>query len=348
MVSRLAIAAAVGAAAGALACWSLVAPRRPAQRAGVERADEEVSAAARAILGGAAPSVSFRRVSENFVAEYDSATRNPRWVVERLAPGGGGSASRARHVFKEDPGVPPQFRARLADYEHSGFDRGHLAPAADNHSSDAAMHDSFLLTNVSPQVGAGFNRDYWARLEKFVRGLAGALPGGETFVATGPLFVPQLQRAGERAHAQFEYRHQALGDPLHWVQVPTHFFKVIIVTGSDGRAAAAGAFVLPNARIAADKPLADFAVPIAAVEAASGLRFFSDLIDEQARGAADKNHFLNAARVLLPGLAAPAAAAAALRLPEASAGTSKPRLRHLCSAVSCELPGGFIDGKGAG
>lgn len=42
-----------------------------------------------------------------------------------------------------------------------GYDRGHLAPAANSRGSAAAMAETFTLANISPQVGPGFNRDYW-------------------------------------------------------------------------------------------------------------------------------------------------------------------------------------------
>jgi endonuclease G len=53
--------------------------------------------------------------------------------------------------------VPAHQRSKPAHYKGSGFDRGHLAPAGDMRS-DEAMNDSFRLSNVSPQVGNGFNR----------------------------------------------------------------------------------------------------------------------------------------------------------------------------------------------
>jgi len=371
---------------------------------------------AAAILGGAAPSLLFRRVSQNFVAEYDSATRNPRWVVERLAgqlssslssssypaaaaAGAPAAESRAGHAFREDKGLPPDLRARLADYEGSGYDRGHLAPAADNRASAAAMHDSFLLTNVSPQVGAGFNRDYWARLEAFVRGAARRFQG-DTFVCTGPLFLPRPVAdgggggfGGDGAEAdaavaaaaaavaaaagapapRWAYAHAALGQAPRWLAVPTHFFKVVVSCGADGRAAAAAAFVVPNARVAAEARLADFAVPLAALEAAAGLRFFRDLLgDEEAKLALDaaaEAHQLqrspqqhpqhpqhpqhlalarNAARVLLAPPPAPAAAS-----PPVSAGmaalAAAPGPRHLCTVIDCTLPAEkWFEKKGGG
>ena len=57
------------------------------------------------------------------------------------------------------------------------------------------MDDTFYLTNMSPQVGAGFNRNYWARLEQFVRRLTAVYK--DVYVLTGPLWLPQRERDGK-------------------------------------------------------------------------------------------------------------------------------------------------------
>jgi endonuclease G len=57
------------------------------------------------------------------------------------------------------------------------------------------MDDTFSLSNVAPQVGAGFNRDYWARFEKFVKDVAKTADG--VYVVTGPLYLPSPAAAGD-------------------------------------------------------------------------------------------------------------------------------------------------------
>lgn len=52
-------------------------------------------------------------------------------------------------------GIERRFRSKLDDFRGSGYDRGHLAPAANHKSSQAAMDDTFSLTNMSPQVWRG-------------------------------------------------------------------------------------------------------------------------------------------------------------------------------------------------
>lgn len=53
----------------------------------------------------------------------------------------------------------------LALFPPVGTDRGHMVPAADAKQSQQAMSETFLLSNIAPQVGDGFNRHYWAYLE---------------------------------------------------------------------------------------------------------------------------------------------------------------------------------------
>jgi endonuclease G len=61
------------------------------------------------------------------------------------------------------------------DYIGSGYDRGHMAPAADNQcSGQDAMIESFYFSNMAPQYGQ-LNRGDWKTLEMRTRELAKSL-----------------------------------------------------------------------------------------------------------------------------------------------------------------------------
>ncbi|KKZ64008.1 endonuclease G, mitochondrial [[Emmonsia] crescens] len=204
---------------------------------------------------------------------FDRRTRNPSWVAEHITPESVAqkNADRKQSTFYEEQAIPQAFRARLSDYFRSGYDRGHQVPAADAKWSQDAMDATFSLANMCPQVGEGFNRDYWAHFEDFCRRLTKVYPSVR--IVTGPLYLPKR----DSADGKWKVTYEVIGNPPN-VAVPTHFFKVILAEdGSTGGKVSLGAFVLPNARIPNEKSLRDFEVPLEAVERASGLEFASQL-----------------------------------------------------------------------
>lgn len=220
------------------------------------------------------------------ISSYDRRLRNPHWVVEHITPASLASRNgdRKHSVFVEDEAVPDKFRAKLKDYFRSGFDRGHQVPAADCKWSQKAMDETFYLSNMCPQVGEGFNRDYWAHFEDFCRRLTDRYPSVR--IVTGPLYLPKRDPADGKWYTKFEM----IGNPPS-VAVPTHFYKVIFAEdGKVGGNVALGAFVLPNAVIPNEKPITDFEVPLEAVERASGLEFANKLpVARRRRLCADTN-----------------------------------------------------------
>ena len=90
--------------------------------------------------------------------------------------------------FSSDPAiiknpVVPQ------NYNKTGYDRGHLAPAADMTYSVPSMQNSFFMTNISPQI-PGCNRGIWKRLENQVR--RWAIQEEKLYIITGPIFTQKL------------------------------------------------------------------------------------------------------------------------------------------------------------
>lgn len=213
------------------------------------------------------------------ISSYDRRLRNPHWVIEHITPQSLAlkDADRKHSTFLEDDVVPPKFRGLLKDYFRSGYDRGHQVPAADAKWSQKAMDETFYLSNMCPQVGEGFNRDYWAHFEDFCRRLTVKYPSVR--IVTGPLYLPRKDPVDNKWYVKYEM----IGSPPS-VAVPTHFYKVIFAEdGRVGGNVALGAFVLPNAPISNDKPITDFEVPVEAVERASGLEFATKLPPQRRR-----------------------------------------------------------------
>ncbi|KAI8471792.1 MAG: DNA/RNA non-specific endonuclease [Monoraphidium minutum] len=230
------------------------------------------------------------RFFSGFVSCLDGAARNPKWVLEYISKDAlQGEGTREQSLFYEDPGVEERFRAKLGDYQDSGYDRGHLAPAANHKASQKAMDDTFALSNICPQVGAGFNRDYWARFEKFVKDVVRRSDG--VYVVTGPLYLPGPDADAAAGKPGWRMSYPMIGKPPQLVAVPTHFYKVLLSenpSGSHGpHSAALGAFVMPNAPIDPDTPLAAYAVPLDALECVAGAKFFPGYVSDRRRAAVD-------------------------------------------------------------
>ena len=85
--------------------------------------------------------------------------------------------------FRTDPLVRTT-SSELIDYKGSGYDRGHLAPAADMKYNSTSMSESFFMSNMSPQ-SASFNRGIWRKIEKQFRDWS--YEYGELVIVTGPI-----------------------------------------------------------------------------------------------------------------------------------------------------------------
>ncbi|KAL3123312.1 hypothetical protein niasHT_005402 [Heterodera trifolii] len=211
------------------------------------------------------------RAYEDFVVSYDQRNRTAHWVMEHLSPARmayNEEVNRGNSMFKEDESIHPYFRSKNEDYKRSGYDRGHLAAAANHRTTQLAMDQTFLLTNMSPQVGKGFNRDKWNDLEKHVRQVA-RKSSINTYVCTGPLYLPKMEADGA-----LYVKYKVIGN--NRVAVPTHFFKVVLIERTVDNFELE-VYLMPNAPIPDEKPIADFLVSLDTVEIAAGLLIFNHL-----------------------------------------------------------------------
>ena len=131
--------------------------------------------------------------------------------------------------------------ASYHDYSRSEYSRGHLAPAGDMAFNSLAMKESFLMSNMSPQI-RNFNGGVWNELEQTVRDWA--FDRGEIAVCSGPVFLDN----------NIKY----IGPSK--VAVPHAFYKACYDPVSNESVA----FVIPNA--VSEVPLKEYAMTVDELE----------------------------------------------------------------------------------
>lgn len=218
------------------------------------------------------------RQFEHYALCYRESYEQAEWSAYELTKDELNKKSGRTNDFREDPEIKTG-SATLNDYRGSGYDRGHLTPAADMAFSEKAMSETFYLSNMSPQAGP-FNRGIWQQLEAQVRTWAKTF--GKVYVVSGPIL--------EKPASKYE----SIGKD-NKIAIPQYYYKVLLAplyadgndskTPDDAKSIAAIGFILPN-EACSGKEFWDFAVSVDEVEKRTGLDFFS-LLDEKAEKEAE-------------------------------------------------------------
>ncbi|MGI9918794.1 DNA/RNA non-specific endonuclease [Vibrio owensii] len=190
---------------------------------------------------------------DGYAVGYNYDTKNADWVAYHVTAESVNITNKRSNSFKEDTEMPDYARSTLADYKGSGYDRGHLAPSATMDFTRESMKQSFLMSNMSPQL-PGFNRVGWRVLEEHVRDLANEY--NELYVVTGPIYEGNEGTIG------------------NGVVIPSAFYKVILDPSFDE----AIAFIVPHRDVSSSE-LANFITTIDEVERQTGLDFFAQTPD---------------------------------------------------------------------
>lgn len=178
----------------------------------------------------------------------------PNWVAWELTAEETKGKTPRHNKFQADEDM--EGSADPWDYNYSGYDRGHMAPAGDMKWSEEAMRETFYMTNMCPQA-KNLNTGAWKSLEEKCRQWAKA--DSAIVIVCGPVLTDSIT----------EY----IGDSR--VAVPERFFKVVLSPYANPPRGIG--FVMNNGKV--EGGIQRAAMSIDEVERITGHDFFAALPD---------------------------------------------------------------------
>lgn len=191
----------------------------------------------------------------NYTVSYNRNWNLPNWVAWELNKNETKGKNNRNEEFTSDPELPKANQVEPWDYSGSGYDRGHMCPAGDNHFDSKAMNESFYMSNICPQ-NHELNTGKWNDLEIACRRWANRY--GEVYIVCGPIID---KRKGKRIGKE------------HDIIVPEQFFKVILITST--KPARAIGYIFENN--GSDRPYKAYSID--EIEQKTGMDFFPNLPD---------------------------------------------------------------------
>jgi endonuclease G len=180
-----------------------------------------------------------------YMLEHDNNSKIPVWVSYVLTPEHTVGCVRRSNAFRADTSLPAYSTPK--DYSHSGYDIGHQANDEDMSWDVDVERESFLLSNMAPQV-PGFNRGIWKDLEDQTRAWASNRQHS-LLIYVGPIYNKNDKTIG------------------NGVTVPHAFYKIIFDMTTHE------AIVTEFLNQASNANLNSFIVPFEKVEADTGINF---------------------------------------------------------------------------
>ncbi len=192
----------------------------------------------------------------NYTISYNRNWNQPNWVAWELNKNETRGRNNRNEEFTADPDLAEAYQVESYDYSGSGYDRGHMCPAGDNHFDAKAMNESFYMSNICPQ-NHELNAGKWNDLEIACRKWANRYQ--QLFIVCGPIID---KRNGKRIGKE------------HEIIVPEKFFKVILITST--KPARAIGYIFENN--GSDRPYKVHSID--EVEKITGMDFFPNLPDK--------------------------------------------------------------------
>jgi endonuclease G, mitochondrial len=202
---------------------------------------------------------------KQYVLSYNNTKHIPNWVSWKLTASDIGSVPR-RNNFDMDNTLPTGwYQVKSTDYSGSGYDRGHMCPAADRSATVEDNTATFILSNIIPQARDN-NQGPWAELENYTRDQV--KQGKEAYIVSGGYGQKGVLAKGK-------------------VAIPAHTWKVIVFTDRDAGGAAGVndrtriiAVDLPNEEGIKTKSWKDYLTTVRDLEGKTGYDFLTNVPKE--------------------------------------------------------------------
>ena len=202
----------------------------------------------------------------NFCIEWDISKKAQRWTAFRWDNTNSGGYIKREDNFIEDTDIPLEYRTTYDHYRGLGYTRGHMCASADRWNSLEANRQTFLYSNMQPQLYS-FNGGIWANLEMKVRSWNTADFRDTLYVARG----------GTIDHTSDLIEITSTG-----LRVPKYFFMAILCKNKssvNGGYKAIGFYMEHRSFYEDEKNLSPYIVSIDNLERLTGIDFFCNLPD---------------------------------------------------------------------
>ena len=211
----------------------------------------------------------------NYCVEWNNEKMTQRYSCYQMDAAYG--AKRTSRYYPSEPGeLQYPFDDRIASYFNhidpftsSGYDHGHIVPSADRLYSAPANKQTFLLTNMQPQVN-GFNAGVWENMESQIRDWNKDGFRKKLYIVKGG----STENTDQVPNA-YEMMPRAGGDLL----VPHYFFMAVLCLTPNNGYKAMGFWIEHKASTDKGAALAKYMVNIDTLEELTGIDFFCNLPD---------------------------------------------------------------------
>ena len=230
----------------------------------------------------------------NLAIEWNAAMRHSSWVAFSFDSTTSQDNVKRGDAWGWDPLIPVELGKVIEDdHKSDGYDKGHLCASEDRVYCKEANDQTFLYSNISPQIGS-FNQKYWAKLEALIQKWGRSTQQGvydKVYVAKGGTINKLLkdwtgkQKANDGQYPTADADGKSSPKSKNGLVVPAYYYMAILAE-KDGKFQAIG-FLVPHSEDLPAKPttadLQTYTCSIAHLEEQTGIDFFCNLKDNVER-----------------------------------------------------------------